>query len=186
MHFEAHRVIRRCDSDDITRAAAMLAKYRLCAMQNFTKDLRATPSNAYNRVRGNKRDKSPGLVCARTCVFSPFVTRFRKWRYYLGIVDERKDDEGERVNERASTDTTKQCRTILNINSTSHTTSCPRGHYDAVYRVDRDALGSAIETVTKLAEERRRFCGETSRDSDSRSLSHSPLSPLSAPWPFRY
>lgn len=29
MHFEAHRVIRRCDSDDITRAAAMLAKYRL-------------------------------------------------------------------------------------------------------------------------------------------------------------
>lgn len=24
-----HRVIRRCDSDDITRAAAMLAKYRL-------------------------------------------------------------------------------------------------------------------------------------------------------------
>jgi len=42
----AHRVIRRCDSDDITsararsRAAAMLVKYRLRAMENSPKDLR--------------------------------------------------------------------------------------------------------------------------------------------------
>lgn len=35
--------------------------------------------------------------CVYVCV-SPFVTRFRKWRYYLGIVDERMD-AGERVNE---------------------------------------------------------------------------------------
>lgn len=40
----AHRVIRRCDSDDITgaraRAAPMLVKYRLCGMENSPEDLR--------------------------------------------------------------------------------------------------------------------------------------------------